>query len=77
MWSKTTSIPRHHAAASLKPDTANKWDAITTEYSAASRRGLIEASVAAGCRTGLWTYSAASRRGLIEATSGWSYGGGI
>ena len=63
-------IPRHYAAASLKLDDIAKWTFKIIKYSAALRRGLIEAYQQRSARLRPREYSAALRRGLIEAQRG-------
>ncbi len=63
-------IPRHYAAASLKPEQPAEHTAAGLEYSAALRRGLIEAREEDHEKYVRALYSAALRRGLIEAARG-------
>ena len=61
-------FPRHRAAASLKPAAVDHVDEPQRVFSAASGRGLIEATWRpAGGSAPPPTFSAASGRGLIEA----------
>ncbi len=61
-----SGIPRHYAAASLKPVFQNYLQPQAL-YSAALRRGLIEACSFYSFFWRKSEYSAALRRGLIEA----------
>ena len=60
-------FPRHRAAASLKRCLGQVGLAPAAEFSAASGRGLIEATAPAEPCSQPATFSAASGRGLIEA----------
>ena len=63
-------FPRLHAAASLKPPRPCRCPPCACTFSAATCRGLIEATLRCrGPRDGSARFSAATCRGLIEASS--------